>query len=168
MAWRQEGDKPISEPIMVGLTTHMRQSASMSQTVVKSLVYGTSQRDSMCNIHDNAIKWYFYSKSSRTLKISKLITFVDTAQDPYSYVTYHYNDVIMSTIASQITSPAIVYSTVYSTHQRKHQSSAPLAFVRGIHRWPVNSQHKGPVTRQRFPFDDVIMQSDWLSYYNNF
>ena len=41
--------------------------------------------------------------------------------------------------------------------QRKHQSSASLAFVRGIHRWPVNSQHKWPVTRKMFPFDDVIM-----------
>ena len=41
--------------------------------------------------------------------------------------------------------------------QRKHQSSASLAFVRGIHRWPVNSPHKGPVTRKIYPFDDVIM-----------
>ena len=41
--------------------------------------------------------------------------------------------------------------------QRKHQSSAALAFVRGIHRWPVNSPHKGPVTWKLFPFDDVIM-----------
>ena len=39
----------------------------------------------------------------------------------------------------------------------EHQSSASLAFVRGIHRWPVNSPHKGPVTRKMFPFDDVIM-----------
>ena len=54
--------------------------------------------------------------------------------------------------------PHIVYSTVYSgTDQRKHQSSAPLAFVRGIHRGPVNSLHKGPVMRKMFPFDDVIM-----------
>ena len=41
--------------------------------------------------------------------------------------------------------------------QRKHQSSASLAFVWGIHRWPMNSQHKGPVTRKMFPLDDVIM-----------
>ena len=54
---------------------------------------------------------------------------------------------------------AIVYSTVYSgADQRKHQSSASLAFVRGFHRWPVNSPHKGPVTRKMFPFDDVIMK----------
>ena len=50
---------------------------------------------------------------------------------------YHYNDVIMGAIASKITSLTIVYSTVYSdADQRKHQSSASLAFVRGIHRWP--------------------------------
>ena len=71
---------------------------------------------------------------------------------------FHYNDVIMSTIASQITSLTIVYSTVYlGADQRKHQSSASLAFVRGIHRGPVNSPHKGPVTRKMLPFDDVIM-----------
>ena len=64
----------------------------------------------------------------------------------------------MNTIASQISSLTIVYSTVYSgADQRKHQSSASLAFVRGIHRWPVNSPHKGPVTRKMLPFDDVIM-----------
>ena len=70
----------------------------------------------------------------------------------------HYGDVIMGTMPSQITSLMIVYSAVYSgTDQRKHQSSASLAFVRGIHRRPVNSPHKRPVTRKKFPFDDVIM-----------
>ena len=61
-----------------------------------------------------------------------------------------------------------VYSTVYSgADQRKYQSSASLAFVRGIHRWPVNSPHKGPVTRKMFPFDNVIMKSgikQWTMY----
>ena len=70
----------------------------------------------------------------------------------------HYSDVIMGAMASQITSLTIVYSTVCSgADQRKHQSSASLAFVRGIHRWPVNSPHKWPVTRKIFSFDDVIM-----------
>ena len=64
----------------------------------------------------------------------------------------------MGAIASQITSLTIVYSTVYSdADQRQHQSSASLAFVRVIHRGPVNSPHKWPVTRKMFPFDDVIM-----------
>ena len=70
----------------------------------------------------------------------------------------HYNDVIMTTIASQITSLTVVYSTVYSdVDQSKHQSSASLAIVWWIHRGPVNSPHKWPVTRKMFPFDDVIM-----------
>ena len=70
----------------------------------------------------------------------------------------HYCDVTMGRIASQITSLTIVYSIVYSdADQRKHQSSASLAFVRGIHRGPVNSPHKWPVTRKMFPFDDAIM-----------
>ena len=55
----------------------------------------------------------------------------------------HHNEVIMSAMVSHITSLTI-----------KHSS---LAFVRGIHRWPVNSPHKGPVTWKMFPFDDVIM-----------
>ena len=74
------------------------------------------------------------------------------------YIISHYNDVIMSAMASQNTTLTILYSIVYSgADQRKHQSSASLAFVRGIHRWPVNTPHKGPVTRKMFPFDDVIM-----------
>ena len=80
--------------------------------------------------------------------------------DVFKY-QYHYNDVIMGAMASQITSLTIVYSTVHSgADQRKHQSSASLAFVRGIHRWPVNSPHKWPVTRKIFPFDDVIICED--------
>ena len=77
---------------------------------------------------------------------------------PYNCVAYHYDDVIMGAIASQITSLTSVYSIVYpGTDQRKHQSSASLAFVRGIHRGPVKSPHKGTVTRKMFPFDDVIL-----------
>ena len=73
----------------------------------------------------------------------------------YMSLQKHCSDVMM---ASQITSLTIVYSTVYSgTHQRKLQSSASLAFVRGIHWWPANSPHKWPVTRKMFPFDDVII-----------
>ena len=67
----------------------------------------------------------------------------------------------MASIAAQITSLTIVYSAVYSRpDQTKHQSSASLAFVREIHRGPVNSPHKGPVTRKIVPFDDVIMNQD--------
>ena len=83
----------------------------------------------------------------------------------------HYSHVTMSAMASQITSVTTAYFTVCSdADQRKHQSSASLAFVTGIHRWPVNSPHKGPVRRKRFPFHGVIMSShsigqDYVKYY---
>ena len=65
----------------------------------------------------------------------------------------------MSAMASQITGVLVVYSIVYScADQRKHQSYASQAFVRGIHRWPVNSPHKGAVTWKMFPLDDAILR----------
>ena len=71
----------------------------------------------------------------------------------------------MGAMVFQITRFEIVYLTVYSaTVQRKHQSSAPLAFVWEIHLWPVNSPHKWPVTRKMFPFDDVIMCTNNYEY----
>ena len=70
----------------------------------------------------------------------------------------HYGDIIMRTMASQITSLSIVCPSVCSgADQRKHQNSTSLAFVGGIHLWPVNSLHKGPVTQKILSFDDVIM-----------
>ena len=75
-------------------------------------------------------------------------------------ITFHYNDVIMGSMAYQITSLTIVFSAIQSgADQRKHQSYASLW---GIHRGLVNSPHKGPVTRKMFPFDDVIM---WEHFY---
>ena len=64
----------------------------------------------------------------------------------------------MNTMACQTTGVSIVCSTVCSgADQRKHQNSASLAFVMGIQRWPVDSPHKGLVTRKMFPFVDVII-----------
>ena len=120
--------------------------------------------------------WDIRSKliiNSNLAKSRWLITFISVLQSfrnfaqitavslpcPVKTFTTHYSDVVMSAMASQITSLTNDYSTVYSgTDQRKHQSSASFAFVRGIHRWPVNSPHKGLVTRKLFPFDDVIME----------
>ena len=61
----------------------------------------------------------------------------------------------MSVMASQITRVSIVYSTVCSGAHQRNQKSWPLR--REFPSWPVNSPHKGPVTRKMFPFDDVIM-----------
>ena len=77
--------------------------------------------------------------------------------------SFHYTDVIMGMIASQITSLTTIYS---DADQRKYQSSASLAFVSGFHRRPVNSPHKGPITQKMFPFDDVIIQKVWLDLCN--
>ena len=67
-------------------------------------------------------------------------------------------------MASQITGVSIVCSTVCSSaDKRKHQSSASLAFLRGIHRWPVVSPHKGPVTWKCIH----LMTSSWHSIYPN-
>ena len=71
----------------------------------------------------------------------------------------HYSVVIMGALRSQITNATSVYSTVYSgADQRKYQSSASLAFVWEIRRWPVNSPHKWQVTLKMFPFDDIFME----------
>ena len=70
----------------------------------------------------------------------------------------------MGAIRSEITSPMIVFSAVYlDTHPRKYWSSASLAFVRGIHRRPVNSPHKWPVTRKKKCFH--LMTSSWNILY---
>ena len=99
--------------------------------------------------------WFTICKT-KTLKSSvyskMALAFPQTSNSHQN--TFHYSDVIMTTMPIQITSLTIVYSTIYSgADQRKHQSSASLAFVQGIHQWSVNSPHKGPVTRKRFPFD---------------
>ena len=73
----------------------------------------------------------------------------------------HYTDVIMTTMttmASQITSLAVVYSTVYSdADQRKHQSSTSLAFVWGIHRDRWIPRTKDQLRRKCFH----LMTSSW-------
>ena len=78
--------------------------------------------------------------------------------------TPHYNDVIMSAMASQITSLMIVYSIVYSRHRSKKASKLRVTgLCEGNSPVTMNSPHKGSVTRKMFPFDDVIMRTFlWL------
>ena len=71
----------------------------------------------------------------------------------------------MGAMASQITGISIVYLAVCSgADLRKHESSVSLAFVRGIHRSPLNSSHKGPVMQKIFLFDEVIINIDPSTY----
>ena len=140
-----------------------------------------------CHKRFAEIYWWFCAKSRHSIEIKGWYCFIMPVQSPlYGYyhccqssthksvgnphkgeatALKHYCDDIMDAMASQITSLTNVYSTVYSdADQRKHQSSASLASVRGIHRGPVNSPHKGPVRRKMFPFDDVTMMSHFSGH----
>ena len=124
------------------------------------------------------VQWYWHNYHLEQYNISDKIHINPARYQPYpkpKYISFnsgfrgdnsgtcnrpacHYSDVIMIAMTSQITGVPIVYSTVCSgTNQRKHQSSASLAFVMRIHRWLVNSSHKGPVKRKMLPFDEVVM-----------
>ena len=102
--------------------------------------------------------------------VGKSWAWCDAQHHSVAMIMMHYDDVIIGAIASQITSLTIVYSTVYSgADQSKHQSSASLAFVWGIHRGSVNSPHKWPVTRKMFPFVLNIFYLPHFGYsYNNY
>ena len=79
----------------------------------------------------------------------------------------HYIDVILTTVVSQITSVRVVYSIVYSdADQRKTSKLSVTGHCGGISPGPVNSPHKGPVTRKMFPFDDAIMKNQATSMDN--
>ena len=71
----------------------------------------------------------------------------------------HYSDVIMSAMFLDclLRRRSKKTSKLRVTGLCEGQSSVSLVFVRGIHRWPVNSPHKGPVTRETFPFNEVIL-----------
>ena len=119
--------------------------------------YVSYQSDHQLLKYNNFKIWPWKSKTSiSSHRWSQVLGWI---MDPiYDSHSFQHNDVIMGAIASQITSLAIVHSSVYSdADKRKHQSSASLAFMRGTHRRPVNSPHKWPVTRKMLPFDDVII-----------
>ena len=81
----------------------------------------------------NAFIWVLYVECGNESNFTEQSTISSTG--PGKLSLGHYSDIIMTTIAPQITNLTVVYSTVYSdADQRKHQSSASLAFVRGIHR----------------------------------
>ena len=93
--------------------------------------------------------------------LSKLEEYFISGRKKLNYLS-RYSDVIMSTEASPFTGASIVYLTVFHA-EIKENMKAPhyWPFVRGIHRWLVDSPHKGPVTRKMFPFDEVIL---WMQY----
>ena len=135
--------------------------------IIPYAIVDTRDRKHQClliALQDLSYWWFKILVSNHFANILILVLFNCKQQYCYAKSRHlweaygHYDDVIMGAMAFQITSLTIVYSTVYSdADQRTHQTSASLAFVRGIHPGPVNSPHKWPVTREMFPFDDVIM-----------
>ena len=61
----------------------------------------------------------------------------------------------MNVKASQITGNSNVYGTISGKHQRKHQNSALLTFVKGLNRGLVESPHRRPVMRKVFSYPDI-------------
>ena len=152
MGCRQFGDNPLSEPMMLYWQLNHKEHISMKFYLQFKSFHSKNMYMKMSSAKMAAILSRPQSVKNNNHHNHIIISKASSSVS-------HYGDVIMDAIASQITSLAIVYSTVYSdADQRKHQSSASLAFVWGIHRGPVNSPHKEPVTRKMFPFDDVIMK----------
>ena len=126
-------------------------------STVQQLKFGN---ESVISSHTLLGMWLLIHVKSMLIKMA---TGDITATKQTTTKLFHYNDVTMGSMASQITSLTVVYASVYSgADQRKHQISASLAFVRVIHRSPVNSPHKWPGARKMFPSDDVIMSWDRL------
>ena len=137
MAWRITGNKPLSEP---------------KRCLVLYNVTGTKWVNYRRVTRSRRPFWRMSSDNRKRIQ-NIALQWRHNGSDGVS------NHVIMGAMASQITRLTIVYSTVYSSADlRKYQSSASLAFVRGIQRSPVNSPHKWPVTRKMFRFDEVIMR----------
>ena len=107
--------------------------------------------DSSEPLHEPTILWY-----------SVECNFTGNAEDTYPSLQWR----LMTTMASQITSPAIVYSTVYSdADQRKHQSSASLAFVWGTHRDRWIPRTKGQLRGKCF---HLMTSSCWYGLHNDY
>ena len=116
---------------------------SLILVIVKGAIRNKFQWNSNRHFHSGKCNWKYLLQNNGHISLSLM---------------RHCSGVIISTMASQITSVSIIYSAVYSdADQRKHRSSWSLAFVRGIHRYPVNSPYKGLLTGKMFPFDDVFI-----------
>ena len=172
MAWRRPGDKPLSEQMMLKLLTHI--------CVIRPQWVNLCCRHPvfpMCLqmhwVHARImeiLQTKYFDLNWFELHLVEVHLLAKNKQKQcFKYrLVSRYCDVMMSSMASQITGVSIVCSGVCSgADQRKHQISASLAYVMGDHRWWVDSPHKGPATRKMFPFDDVIMWIECHDFLNN-
>ena len=141
------------------LSPNVPATAKMVPVIVVNVIIGLRKKYLFEKSNQNSPQCSVQGSSSHNPELDMMVRIKWTlAWFLNPYILSHYTDVIMSPMVSQFTGVSIVCSAVCpGTDQRKHQSSASLAFVREIHQWPVDSPHKGPVTRKMFPFDDVIM-----------
>ena len=118
-----------------------------------------NEHDSVSNHQPHDCLRKLYSGADhRKHKSSESLVFVRGIQDltPWSCETLRWRHNEHDSVSNH--QPHDCLRKLYSgADHRKHKSSESLVFVRGIHRGPVNSPHKRPVTRKMFPFDDVIM-----------
>ena len=107
---------------------------------------------------------YIYAYCQQLILDSTLTPLLSLPTMPHKHDIYHYNDFLMSVMAYHIKSPvsSLAICNCWFRHKSKKTSklrSASLAFVRGIHRWPVNSPHKRSVRRQKL--SDAENASIW-------
>ena len=136
--WCHHVVKPRHHNIDITLTPWHLKSLE-TQLYVQQLVQATSKAHTSASHH-----WAFFEGNP-------LVTGGFPHKRPVMWKTslclYHYSDIAMIAMASQMTGiSAVCLAICSSAHQEKHQSSTSLAFVQGIHRGPVNSLHKWPVT----------------------
>ena len=115
----------------------------------------------MTNCHYDMISYiYTYTKNNEN-RMSTSCQFLCLKSTTFDKDWFHYNDVIIGAMASQFTSLRLFTQPFINAQIKKKISKLRVTglCVRGIHRWPMNSTHKGPVAPRMFPFDDVIMQS---------
>ena len=137
-----DGAKPLSEPMLDSLPTHI--CVIRPQWVNAGLEMIILLNQFLC-LKFRGFLWIMIEDMQSQALIG------------FSFI--HYSDVIIHTMAFQITCVSIICSTVYlGADQRKYKNSVSQAFVRGIHRSPMDSTHEGLTTRKMFPFDDIIME----------
>ena len=103
-----------------------------------------------------ARRWHFFPKWSLSLEHIRITSQAVVPHDWHT-TSLHYCDVIMTTMASLITSLTVVTQRLFRRRSKKTSKLRVTGFCVGNSPWPVNSLHKGPVTRKMFPFDDVTM-----------
>ena len=148
-----------------------------SLTIVYSIVYSdadqrkhqSSADRNLTKVGSRVIMWKIYRSNAKNIRMYRFTDMYHSRRnEPIWYVVFyiarhclkltHYNDIKMSAMVSQITSPTIVCSSVYWRGKSKKISKFR---VTGLCAW--NSPVTGEVPTQRasdaemFPFDDVIM-----------